>query len=539
MIGPRSAALTLFVASATWWVACDKTPEAAPDVQPPPATPEASAEDATLDAGVTDARADAIAAARAALEAGTFEGPYGRTTTIQTSVMSAPAWSEGDAGASVKLGYLRTNAAVPAIAGTVAGEGCGEGWVELVEGGFVCSKHFTLDADDPKLKWGPSPADVKSALPYKYGVVMFDGTPMYKRALPWDKRRKYEPWLPSKSPSAGGADNPYADDDDDKPKSYKLRGKDGGKPTLDELHGKGAMLRRMMRGFLLSGDHEVELQGAKWWRTAQGNLVPFDRVGPYQPVATPHGAWVGANATAPVDGGAPTDASAEPLEPTGAGVMKLDAGAKYSADAGNIGGTGALLGKGAAVALVGAPVPFYGVPYQQTTQGFWVRLSDLAVATPQTPEDLAPNEKWIDVDLDKQLLVAFEGKRAVFAARISSGRRNPYDAQHDYPTPTGTYRIREKHVTTTMDGDLAADGPYSIEDVPWVMYFKGSYALHGAFWHDSFGVPRSHGCINMAPADARALFFWVEPRMPTGWHGAFAAGEARGTRVVIHEAAKK
>lgn len=521
---------------ATWWVGCHEDVVAPVDVQAPPPS-EASA-DAALDAGALDGRADALASARAALDAGAFAGPWLRTTTIQTSVMSAPAWSEGDAGA-VKLGYLRTNAAVPVIQGPVAGEGCAEGWLELVEGGWVCSKHVTLDADDPKLKWGPSPADVKSALPYKYGVVMFDGTPMYKRALPWDKRRKYEPWLPSKSPSTGGAsDNPYAEDDDDepKPKALKLRGKDGGKPTLDELHGRGAMLRRMMRGFLLSGDHEVELQGAKWWRTAQGNLVPFDRVGPYTSVATLRGAWIGGAA----QGDAGVDATAPELEATGAAVIKVDAGAKYTADVEkkSIGGTGALLGKGAAVALAGAPVSFYGVPYQQTTQGFWVKLSDLAVSGAQPPEDLGPDEKWIDVDLDKQLLVAFEGKRPVFATRISSGRRNPYDAQHDYPTPTGSYRIREKHVTTTMDGDLAADGPYSIEDVPWVMYFKGSYALHGAFWHDSFGYPRSHGCINMSPADARDLFFWVDPHLPTGWHGAYSSGESRGTRIVIHEAKK-
>jgi hypothetical protein len=536
MVGRRLVLGVCIGASATWWIACRDDVAAPADAQPVAIVEGAAAD--VIDAGVEDARADAVATARATLDAGTFTGPYGRTTTIQTSVMSAPAWSEGDAGASAKLGYLRTNAAVPVVVGTIPGEGCAEGWLELVEGGYVCSKHFTLDADDPKLKWGPSPADVKAVLPYKYGVVMFDGTPIYKRALPWDKRRKYEPWLPSKSPSgAGGGDNPYADDDDDdKPKALKLRGKDGGKPTLDELHGRGAMLRRTMRGFLISGDHEVELQGAKWWRTAQGNLVPFDRVGPYNSVATLRGAWVGTNAT----GDAGTAGEAGTSEATGAAVIKVDAGAKYTADAEKkgIAGTGGLLGKGAAVALAGAPVSFWGVPYQQTTQGFWVKLSDVVVTTAQPPEDLGPDEKWIDVDLDKQLLVAFEGKRPVFATRVSSGRRNPYDLQHDYPTPTGSYRIREKHVTTTMDGDLAADGPYSIEDVPWVMYFKGSYALHGAFWHDSFGYPRSHGCINMSPADARDLFFWVEPRLPVGWHGAYSAGDHRGTRIVIHEGKK-
>jgi hypothetical protein len=85
-----------------------------------------------------------------------------------------------------------------------------------------------------------------------------------------------------------------------------------------------------------------------------------------------------------------------------------------------------------------------------------------------------------------------------------------------------------------MDGDVASDGPYSIEDVPWVQYFQGSYALHGAFWHDNFGYVRSHGCVNLAPEDARTLFSWTEPKLPEGWHGAFAAPD-KGTRVVIHE----
>jgi len=86
-----------------------------------------------------------------------------------------------------------------------------------------------------------------------------------------------------------------------------------------------------------------------------------------------------------------------------------------------------------------------------------------------------------------------------------------------------------------MDGDVATDGPYSIEDVPWVMYFQGSYALHGAFWHNLFGSPRSHGCVNLSPLDARQLFFWVDPTLPKGWHGVFQTTGHPGTRVVIHE----
>jgi lipoprotein-anchoring transpeptidase ErfK/SrfK len=192
------------------------------------------------------------------------------------------------------------------------------------------------------------------------------------------------------------------------------------------------------------------------------------------------------------------------------------------------------LPKRSAVALTGRKTTIGGVTYEEAAGGFWVLSSPLVAAKPEIPSDLAPNEKWIGVDLTRQTLIAFEGKKPVFATLISSGRRNTQDKEKDFPTPTGTFRIGEKHITTTMDGDVASDGPYSIEDVPWVQYFQGSYALHGAFWHDNFGYVRSHGCVNLAPEDARTLFAWTEPKLPDGWHGVFAQPE-KGTRVIIHE----
>ena len=177
-----------------------------------------------------------------------------------------------------------------------------------------------------------------------------------------------------------------------------------------------------------------------------------------------------------------------------------------------------------------------GATYRETTRGTWVALSDVQLATPGAPPaDLAPGEKWIDVDLTHQTLVAFEGTRPVYATLLSSGKRDEKDKTKDHPTPTGTFRIQSKHVSSTMDGDVAADAPYSIEDVPWIMYFEGSYALHGAFWHGNFGHMMSHGCVNLSPADAHSLFGWTEPRLPEGWHGVFARTPADGTRVVIHE----
>jgi hypothetical protein len=174
--------------------------------------------------------------------------------------------------------------------------------------------------------------------------------------------------------------------------------------------------------------------------------------------------------------------------------------------------------------------------YYETDEGWWLRDFDGTITKPDpAPKDLKPGEKWIDVNLTRQTLVAFEGETPVFATLISSGRHDDTDKAKDHRTPTGSFAIREKHVSATMDDDSASDGPYSIEDVPWIMYFKGGIALHGAFWHARFGHERSHGCVNLQPIDARELFGWVGPVLPDGWHGVRAIESNPGTRVIVHE----
>jgi lipoprotein-anchoring transpeptidase ErfK/SrfK len=79
------------------------------------------------------------------------------------------------------------------------------------------------------------------------------------------------------------------------------------------------------------------------------------------------------------------------------------------------------------------------------------------------------------------------------------------------------------------------ENPYRVDDVPWVQYFVGGYALHAAYWHDDFGQPRSHGCINLSPRDARTLFNRTAPAIPVGWHGVVSGrgGAAQGTWVRV------
>ena len=144
------------------------------------------------------------------------------------------------------------------------------------------------------------------------------------------------------------------------------------------------------------------------------------------------------------------------------------------------------------------------------------------------PEGIYANERWVHVDLLNQFAALYEGDRMTYVTLISSG-------DDDHPTPTGLFRVESKHVSATMDNEDNLSSAFFIQDVPWVMYFRGSYALHGAFWHDRFGLRTSHGCVNLAPDDARTLFAWSDPPLPEGWHGVMAKDAAEGTRVVVHE----
>ena len=111
------------------------------------------------------------------------------------------------------------------------------------------------------------------------------------------------------------------------------------------------------------------------------------------------------------------------------------------------------------------------------------------------------NEKWIDVNLATQQLMAYEGRRPVFRAIVSTGTWN-------HPTIAGTFSIYVKYEQADMQGGYG-DEAYDLADVPYVMYFYEGYGLHGAYWHNNFGTPMSHGCVNVAPTDAGWLYDWA------------------------------
>jgi hypothetical protein len=162
----------------------------------------------------------------------------------------------------------------------------------------------------------------------------------------------------------------------------------------------------------------------------------------------------------------------------------------------------------------------------------WMAPQDLRIFEPTAPPPLLrPNERWIDVDLDRQILVAFEGELAVYATLISTGAK-------DTPTQTGLYRIWLKESEADMK-NLKAEDPYSVSTVPWTQFFypDDDLALHTAYWHDGFGKQKSHGCVNLAPRDARWLYYWSDPQIPPGWTSTTGVVEAPGSVVRVRSVA--
>ena len=138
------------------------------------------------------------------------------------------------------------------------------------------------------------------------------------------------------------------------------------------------------------------------------------------------------------------------------------------------------------------------------TETFTPTLTPLPTNTPQPwptntpyPERVYGGARWIDVNLSQQMVYAYEGDTIVASFLVSTG-------VWAFPTVTGQYHIYIKLVSTLMYGD-----GYYLPNVPYTMYFYKGYGFHGTYWHNNFGHPMSHGCVNMYTPDAEWLFYWA------------------------------
>lgn len=118
----------------------------------------------------------------------------------------------------------------------------------------------------------------------------------------------------------------------------------------------------------------------------------------------------------------------------------------------------------------------------------------------------------------------------VYATLISSGRTGT-------ATPPGLYTLWSKVREGKMSNPDVEDGSlawYYLEDVPWTLYFNEGYSIHAAYWHDAFGFTRSHGCVNLAPRDAKWFFTWADPLIPDGIDQFYVGGSMPNTWVWVH-----
>lgn len=422
--------------------------------------------------------------------------------------------------AAPRTGYLRGGSVLRATtADPVGHESCKGGWFELTTGGFVCNGREVIAFEGERLPEVRSAQPDRSAkLPYEYGFIRRDRTPMYRRPPDDAQAARFE----------GGA-TVDAEDTDVGDGGLDAEPADAGEvdapepTTLDSLAAaedeSDVLVRWLMRGFYVSLDRtfDVGRPRRRYWRTQQNGFVPFRSV----------------------------------MKVSGSdfrGVILDDDERTLPVGFVTSGRTPRFIEKDDGRILRDWRKPGYhhkfhvvgereqrGRTYLEGSDGYFYRADDVVRVDARPRPDGITDHKWIDVDLGKQTLVAYEGDRPVYVTLISSGRIRREDVPElNHATPTGTYRVKSKHLTSAMDGDSAIDGPYSIDDVPYVMYYEGAYAIHAAFWHNRFGRPKSHGCTNLAPLDARWVFEWADPSLPEGWHGAYPTENGRGTSVVIH-----
>jgi hypothetical protein len=162
-----------------------------------------------------------------------------------------------------------------------------------------------------------------------------------------------------------------------------------------------------------------------------------------------------------------------------------------------------------------------GLPLYRLTEKYGygdIFLADARAFRPLAPDDLAPisphvEQKRIDVDVTRQTMSCFEGETEVYYCRVSTGAKydasgNPVD---EWSTPVGEHPIWRKVVSLHMSGGTTGGG-YDLPGIGWTTLFAGNgVAIHSTFWHNNFGVPMSHGCVNARPDDAQWIFRWTTP----------------------------
>jgi lipoprotein-anchoring transpeptidase ErfK/SrfK len=178
-----------------------------------------------------------------------------------------------------------------------------------------------------------------------------------------------------------------------------------------------------------------------------------------------------------------------------------------------------------------------GLRYWALHDERFVRHRDVTVVRERNvyPDFVKEDQKWIDVSVVTGSLVLYEGKRPVYATLVSVGRDRLGDPQDTASTPLGTFKVRAKHVTLSKHDSKKIADYIDVRDLPWAVELESGPVLHGAAWHDRFGIEHGLGSVQLSPADAQRVWQFVAPELPDSWHGVHDDGTKAATTVVIRK----
>lgn len=510
-----------------------------------------------------------------------------KVAKLSATGMHVPVFETPDQ--TKKIGYLRLGAVVPRSDTPYGTQDCPGGWYGVAPKGFVCvGKHAALDDSPAIVKAASVRPDLSKPLPYSYGFIR-SVSPLYMRLPSRAEQAKHEykidnhlKWFanhPEEQKVNSGAndharellpDAAIVPPSESTPDGILLGGKtnnddppfwiDHGNRSIPTVEGfdvkpdsyfNNLVKRHTGLSFVGAFDAGPELDHRRFAVTSDLRLLPIDKVKP-ETGSTWHGVELTGEMKLPV-------AFAKPCDPHKRGAALEDCRHVFrkSDDGKRMRQQPDILPSRAFLQLTGTREIFEDTPYYETNAGYYVRERDIGIAaTPHRwPGAAERGEKWIDIAIVDEVLVMWEGKKPVFATLVSAGQDGVKDPKTTKSTIRGFFRLKSKHITATMDssersaqsggappdpnaGEAAEaddkhDSSFELRDVPYVQYFHEGYALHAAYWHDRFGIPRSHGCINLAPIDALRVFRFTDPPVPEGWHG-IQIEPNQGTVVIVH-----
>ena len=160
---------------------------------------------------------------------------------------------------------------------------------------------------------------------------------------------------------------------------------------------------------------------------------------------------------------------------------------------------------------------WYGLMDDRLKTVYYANASHLRIIPPteltQLSPDVPPAAKRIEVHLEEQIVIAYEWDKPVFMSRTATGGKF---SNGDFETPRGRHIIYSKRGSRHMaSGDRVSINSYDLPGIPWISYItEDGIAFHGTYWHNDFGHPRSHGCVNLSPQAARWIYRWSNPVVP-------------------------